>query len=407
MSCNGSQDCTCGCCSGISVETPQGEYNLPGLPSIAYRTGTWASFKESMLARLSSSDYPALAPLKTRDDDDFSIAFFDATAVMLDILTFYQERLANESYLRTATQLTSLIQLSRLIGYEPSPGVSAAAYLAFTLRAATGLPADPGATAITIPAGTQVQSVPAQGQKPQTFQTSADILAKADWNALPVQTGKPWLPQTNEASAYLAGTATQLNPGDAILIVGNERLLESTASDAWDLCHVTSVQPDTTNQRTLITWAEPLSGHGSGPAQKAPQIYALRQRASLFGYNAVYPLMLASTTLSALQDADLVNSDTIPDWEFGTDNSTSTNLASVSTVDFDAIYSKLTAGGWLVAVRPAVDGSGNPVTRVHLYNLTTVSSISRSDYGVSARITRALTDTNVGLKRNYHHTRGS
>ena len=27
-----------------------------------------------MLARLSSSDYPALAALKTRDDDDFTIA---------------------------------------------------------------------------------------------------------------------------------------------------------------------------------------------------------------------------------------------------------------------------------------------------------------------------------------------
>ena len=61
-----------------------------------------------MLARLSSSDYPALAALKTRDDDDFSIALLDATAVVLDILTFYQERLANESYLRTATQLYSL-----------------------------------------------------------------------------------------------------------------------------------------------------------------------------------------------------------------------------------------------------------------------------------------------------------
>ena len=78
-----------------------------------------------MLARLSSSDYPALARLKTRDNDDFTIALLDAAAVVLDILTFYQERLANESYLRTATQLDSLTQLSRLIGYQPAPGVSA------------------------------------------------------------------------------------------------------------------------------------------------------------------------------------------------------------------------------------------------------------------------------------------
>ena len=92
---------------------PAGETNPPGLSAIAYRTGTWATFQESMLARLSSSDYPALAALKTRDDDDFTIALLDASAMVLDILTFYQERLANESYLRTATQLYSLTELSR------------------------------------------------------------------------------------------------------------------------------------------------------------------------------------------------------------------------------------------------------------------------------------------------------
>src|SRR5579859_7067306 len=194
MSCIGPRDCTCGCCSGTSVQTPQQALNGPGLAAIAYRAGTWASFKESMLARLSSSDYPALAALQTRSDDDFSIALLDASAVMLDILTFYQERLANESYLRTATQLDSLTQLSRLIGYHPSPGVSAATWLAFTLKSATGLPANPGTSAITIPAGTQVQSVPAQGQTPQSFATSVDVLAKPGWNAMPVQTGIPWLP---------------------------------------------------------------------------------------------------------------------------------------------------------------------------------------------------------------------
>src|SRR6516162_5042288 len=93
-----------------------------------------------MLARLSSSDYPALAGLKTRDDDDFSIALLDASSVVLDILTFYQERLANESYLRTATARFSLVHLARLIGYQPSPGVSASVYLVFTLTAAPGLP---------------------------------------------------------------------------------------------------------------------------------------------------------------------------------------------------------------------------------------------------------------------------
>jgi hypothetical protein len=164
MSCAGGSNCTCGCCAGTSVQTPQVELNRPGLPAIAYRVGSWATFKESMLARLSSSDYPALAALQTRDDDDFTIAFLDATSVMLDILTFYQERLANESYLRTAGQLRSLVELSRLIGYTPAPGVAAASYVAFTLKTAPGQALDPTAPAIIIPQGTQMQSVPAHSR---------------------------------------------------------------------------------------------------------------------------------------------------------------------------------------------------------------------------------------------------
>src|SRR5216683_4934909 len=157
MSCtatSGTSDCTCGCCSGISVATPVGEKNLPGLSAITYRTGTWATFRESMLARLSGSDYPALAYLKTRDTDDFSIALLDASSVVLDILTFYQERLANESYLRTATQLRSLTELARLIGYQPAPGVGSLVYLSFSLSSASGSPTDPTTQAITIPKST-------------------------------------------------------------------------------------------------------------------------------------------------------------------------------------------------------------------------------------------------------------
>src|SRR5580658_5960160 len=221
MSCSGTSDCGCGCCAGTSVLTPQPRSNAPGLSSVSYRVGAWASFKESMLARLSSSDYPALSALKTRGDDDFTIAFLDATAVMLDILTFYQERLANESYLRTAGQLRSLTELSRLIGYRPAPGVSASTYAAFSLRAAPGQAPNPSNPAITIPQGTQVQSVPAQGQTPQTFETSSDIPAKADWSALPVQAAEPW--PVSGSSLYLSGTSTQLQLGDSLLFLGAAR----------------------------------------------------------------------------------------------------------------------------------------------------------------------------------------
>ena len=130
----------CGCCEGVTTETPLGKTNPPGQKAIGYRAGTWSTFRGTMLSRLSSSDYPALAPLTTRGNDDYTIALCDAVAMMADVLTFYQERIANENYLRTATQRNSIVQLADLIGYQPSPGVAASVSLAFTLQSAPGSP---------------------------------------------------------------------------------------------------------------------------------------------------------------------------------------------------------------------------------------------------------------------------
>ncbi|HEX4004724.1 MAG TPA: putative baseplate assembly protein [Acidobacteriaceae bacterium] len=389
MSCSGSSECTCGCCAGTSAQTPQLETNPPLQPAIAYRAGTWATFKESMLARLSSADYPALAALKTRDDDDFTVAFLDATAVMLDILTFYQERLANESYLRTATQLRSLTELSRLIGYQPAPGIAAATYLAFTLKTAPGLPPNPSTPPITIPVGTQAQSVPTQGQAPQTFETVGAIPAKPDWNALPVQTGTPWKPKMNDTFVYLAGTATQLNPGDLFLIVGDERAA-STASNNWDIRLVTSVTPDTQNNRTLVTWTEGLGDAAAGikPAQQHPKFYAFRQRAALFGYNAANPSML---------DTKHTNIDTL----LNSSHTEWANFYLTSSIDLDSSYPKVVNGSWLAMILPDGDPSRNPPGYISLYNATSVATLARSAYALSAKITRVYPDLTSNLGDYY------
>jgi hypothetical protein len=433
MSCTGSMNCACGCCAEVGVQTPQAVSNLPGLSSIVYRTGTWATFRESMHARLSSFDYPALAPLKTREDDDFTIAFLDAASVMLDILTFYQERLANESYLRTAVQLRSLTELGRLIDYQPVPGVSASVYLAFTLTSTPGLTPDPSTPAITIPAGTQTQSVPAQGQTPQTFETLADIQAKADWNAQPVQTGAPWAPAAGDTSVYLAGTSTQLQPGDFILVVGDQT--------NWNLCLVTTVAPDTVNKRTLVQWSNVFVSGSLTPPSK---VYALRQRAALFGYNAVDPNLLTVTTAdnnlttagnnlttagNNLTTAGSIltaagNNLTTADNNLTTAGNnlatagnnlttagnnpiiTGNNLANLidqttditkwtwksppppGYIDLDSVYSKVVTGSWLVMIAPNPT-KGSPAV-VNLYLATSVSPVVRSGFGLSAKITRIV-----------------
>ncbi len=387
MSCTQTSSCTCGCCSGTSVQTPVLEQNLPGQKEIAYRAGAWAAFRESMFARLSSADYPALSYLKTRDTDDFSIALLDAGAIVFDILTFYQERLANESYLRTATQLSSLTELARLIGYQPASGVAAETLLAFTLKAATGLPANPHTTAITIPSGTQVQSVPAQGQTPQTFETSADILAKADWNALPITTGIPWTPPVS-SGLYLAGTATQLNIGDALLIVGADRdswTPTSTPNEQWDIVFLNQVKVDQQNNRTWVAWDKPIahnSGSGSSPSSgwSTAKVFALRQKAALFGATAPSPQLftLASNTATTSLPSLITINASLWTWN-------NFNITSASQIDLDSTYPKLAVGSWFILYGP--DGA-------QLFKVTAARELSRSDFAVSGKCTRLSADFN-------------
>ena len=221
----------CGCCEGISAETPLTVFNRPGLSAIAYRAGTQAQFKETLVARLSGLNEPALRKLTTRDDDDFSIALLDAWATVGDVLTFYQERIANESYLRTATERLSVLELARLINYQLRPGVAASAYLAFTLEDAPGALGQAqavGTTAqlapeklppITIATGTKVQSIPGPGEQAQTFETVEDIEARVHWNAIRPRLTQPQKISTDMMTVFFEGTATNLKLGDRLLIV--------------------------------------------------------------------------------------------------------------------------------------------------------------------------------------------
>jgi hypothetical protein len=222
----------CGCCEGVTVETPTHVENRPGLPAIAYRIGTYERFKRSLLARLSGSRQPDLNALTTRDDTDFTIALLDAAAVVGDVLTFYQERLANESYLRTATERLSVLELARLIDYQLRPGVAASTFLAFTLEDAPGTLGQAlslGTTAqssseslppLIVEAGVKVQSVPAPGEQAQTFETIEAIEARPEWNAMRPRLSQPQTEATGflSSAVILQGTATGVRVGDALLV---------------------------------------------------------------------------------------------------------------------------------------------------------------------------------------------
>ena len=114
---------------------------------------------------------------------------------------------------------------------------------------------------VTVEIGTKVQSVPGAGEKPQTFETIEELEARQEWNALrPTLTVAPVI-AAGLTSLYLQGTATNLNAGDAILIVGDERLQHPTTypdKERWDFRILLSVTPDPKNDRTHVTWEQGL-----------------------------------------------------------------------------------------------------------------------------------------------------
>ena len=159
----------------------------PGLPALPYRPGDRSQFLAQLLADLATATLADGQPfgLRTLALSDPTVALLDAWATVADVIAFYQERIANEGYLRTATQPGSLLAIAQLTGSRPRPGLAASAWLAYSLQP------DPTDTAVVLPEGLLAQSVPGTGELPQTFETTAELVARPSWNTLPVRTSGP------------------------------------------------------------------------------------------------------------------------------------------------------------------------------------------------------------------------
>lgn len=380
----------CGCCAGLDGETPKRIDNRPGLGAIKYRVGEHGYFKESLLARLSGVDLPQLTRLSTRADSDFTIALCDALATTLDVLSFYQERIANENYLRTATERFSVQEMGRLIGYELAPGVAASTWLAFCLQETPGSAMSLVEPAV-LPAGVRVQSVPGQDEQAQTFETVEAVEARVEWNSMPVQTTLAWHPQGGDTSLWLAGLGAGVQPGDVILIVGRERL-DASGSERWDIRLVASVVEDKIRERTRITWN---GGLGSSfpkmlPADSGVKVYVFRQRAALFGHNAPDPRLMSSRGGSQLSDLVVGKKSNMLWQNFSIQG---------NEIDLDNAYPKILPDSWFaLLVNENTQNAGGLPGYVELYQAKTVSFPSRRDFGLSGKITRLIPYVNGGEK---------
>ena len=236
----------CDACQGIESLTPETVANRPGLPALRYRAGTHGSILESMIAKLSvfgaerakaeAARNPDRRPgqpvpppstwLRSREPSDPTLALLDAWSTVGDILTFYQERIANEGYLPTARELRSLHELASQVGYRLRPALSSSVYLAFDVQAPPALdldvpPAPPHE--VLIPKGTQSRHIPGPGELPQVFETMEDLTGRPEWNQLRPRLTKPTVIDAansrNLNKLRLNRIDLALQPGDLLLLV--------------------------------------------------------------------------------------------------------------------------------------------------------------------------------------------
>ena len=203
-------------------------------------------------------------------DGDYQTMFIELWAYLADILTFYQERIANEAFISTATQLDSLLRMVTLINYRPSPGSGASGLVAFTVAK--------GASAI-VPAGSRVGSRAQSGRPATVFETSTALAASADNSAIPLSLVSPTV-DFQENTVVLQGLNNRVAVGDYLLAVENE----GSDSEAANLRQVTAVSSDKTAGTTTVSWQD-LTGNDS-IASKRVAVYAFRIRGAPFGSSA-------------------------------------------------------------------------------------------------------------------------
>lgn len=286
----------------------QADANLPHRRDIAFRLGSSAQFYRELLARLrgASSIGPdgarqtPFAGMSRHGDTDWITGLLLAWSDAGDVLSFYQERLINEGYLRTARDPQSLeLLLSGGLGvrrgvYGVSPGDSTGGTVTVGL--------DPGCAAlvdvllsvaetrgmprrVAVPAGTGLRMISPSGDGTTYFETDQAITLRREWNAMAAFA--PPAARSNEMAGsapgvLLDGSGTGLRQGDRILLTGRG----GDGRAAALLRTVVSAQSLPDAGVTEVTWVPEVPDPDGVTTLRAPRLFRFRRRLALFGSDA-------------------------------------------------------------------------------------------------------------------------
>jgi hypothetical protein len=250
-----------GTASPGTTQDPQVISNPPGRSQISYRVDDFTGFRRAMLRPLPGEQaIGAWQPAK----GDLGLQVLEWWAYLADVLTFYNERIANENYLRTATRPGSVANLVALLGYEPAPGIAATGSVAAIRSGAR--PDEP----LVIPAGMPLSSVATPGVPAQTFEagTAASFTGPSTVPVtLPPDTSLAINSDGTPQSVLLAGQPGGVKAGDQLLLVKQGF---TGADDNWSLVTVGALTPVTDPGTGAVNTLITFSAGGWGPTPTPP-----------------------------------------------------------------------------------------------------------------------------------------
>lgn len=132
--------------------------------SIDYTGRDYYAIREELIARIQSR----IPEWTASDPADFGVALVEAFAYLGDLMSYYIDRTANESFIGTATQRQSVLNIAQTYGYTPAGYRQAYTTLTFT---------NTSASEITIPAGSIISGDVIIADTVQTlyFTTASDV----------------------------------------------------------------------------------------------------------------------------------------------------------------------------------------------------------------------------------------
>ncbi len=249
-------DCACGDCKSGSGEAAP----LPALPpAVDLLTKDYDGFRTLLRDWVSVND---------RDVADLSGAAFEEVLIELlawagDLTSYYQDRVANEAFIESASQRYSLRQHAVLLGQRLDDGRAADTVLAI----------DPQVSGF-VPAGLTVRMPTGAGEVPVAFTVSDRVAVRTEHTAaalLPAAfpgAGDAELP-AGARSLLVLGHGAQLTTGDVLALVQGpfwqlvtvDQPVEVRAEPGWVASPADAFDPtvDPPTPVTRITWAEPLA----------------------------------------------------------------------------------------------------------------------------------------------------